>query len=59
MWNFKPEWWVASLVQEEKYKGKGNLWWEVMKIDNDDDDDDDDIVSVKITAISRICRLKF
>jgi len=26
MWKLKPEWWGASLVQEEKYQGKGNLW---------------------------------
>jgi hypothetical protein len=23
--SFKPEWWDAPLVQEEKYQGKGNL----------------------------------
>jgi hypothetical protein len=26
VWNLKPEWWDAPLVQEEKYQGKGNLW---------------------------------
>jgi hypothetical protein len=25
VWNLKPEWWGAPLVQEEKYQGKGNL----------------------------------
>jgi hypothetical protein len=36
MLNLKPEWWGEPLVQE-KYLGKGNLWY-----DDDDDDDDDD-----------------
>jgi len=26
VWNLKPEWWGAPLVEGEKYRGKGNLW---------------------------------
>jgi hypothetical protein len=25
IWNLKPEWWGAPVVQEEKHQGKGNL----------------------------------
>jgi len=25
VWNLKPEWWDAPLVQGEKYQGRGNL----------------------------------
>jgi len=28
VWNMKPEWWGAPMVQDEKYQRKENLWYE-------------------------------
>jgi hypothetical protein len=30
IWNLKPDWWGAPIIQEEKYQGKGNLRQEMV-----------------------------